>query len=497
MKKLLLLLALLFPIGAFGQPILRNSFTTNAPAKAPKLMTTTSGTLYPLMVTSNNVAADQTIHFSSGFYMSNNIGHFENWILLSGQTNQISDSGTQLLYNGNPIGGGGGITNSGVGTNNYLAKWTGTNSLGSSIILEDVSINPELHFPFNISLYSSNQAGDNIIRMLANNAADEVWVGDSGSALYLNGNTNFAQNRLLFDVNNSSVHLDFRDTAATPPATSGHIRVHNGFTMTGWTGSNNRNIIRSGATGIKFGDSSINTLIDGSPVSISDLATERLIYNDVSGNLSTIANAAGVLTNDGAGGLGWSTDIGSASNPINNFYSTNNFFISGKGNTLVITQTLTVSGQYVYPLVPGTGITFTTNNIGTGQTNLTISATATSETTGTNIVTLTQTTTNVSAMDFSLVQRGGVFKLVMTGNAYIGAPTGVANTSVSQCWLMVQQPSTGTCVLTFTNLYCFSEGVMPIIDTNNSAVSVFQLVSDVFTNGLVHASVSTPSKRTP
>lgn len=135
---------------------------------------------------------------------------------------------------------------------------------------------------------------------------------------------------------------------------------------------------------------------------------------------------------------------------------------------------------------------------GVSGSNVTAEASSTGDTTATNIVTLTQTGTNVSSMDFSLVQRGGVFKLVMTGNAYIGAPSGVANTAFTKAWLMVQQPSTGTCTLKFTNgFYAFSEGVAPVIDTNNGAVSVFEFVSDVFTNGLLHGSVSTPSKLIP
>jgi len=337
MNRFILWLMLVFPLVASAQsPIVRNDATTNAPAQIAVSLPTLSDTLSPIA----HKSGTNRVFQSAAFTMTGTNTSFLGWLALNAQTNQISDSGTQLLYNGVPIGGSG-ITNA-TGTNNTLTKWTGTNSIGS------------------------------------------------------------------------------------------------------------------------------------------------------------VANGTGILTNDGAGGFGWSTDIGSESNPINNFYSTNNFFISGKGNTLVITQTLTVSGQYVYPLVPGTGITFATNNIGTGQTNLTISATATGgDTTATNIVTLTMTTTNVSAMDFSLVQRGGVFKLVLTGNGYIGAPTGIANTSFSHAFLMVQQPSTGTCVLTFTNLYCFSEGVMPVLDTNNGSVSVIELVSDVFTNGLIHGSISTPSKRIP
>lgn len=174
--------------------------------------------------------------------------------------------------------------------------------------------------------------------------------------------------------------------------------------------------------------------------------------------------------------------------------SVRSYIGAGAGtNSLVISQNGTNSGTEINVQDTATltwargGSNWTANVVG-----------GSGDTTATNIVTLTMAGTNVSSMNYALVSRGGVFKLVMTGNAYIGAPSGVANTAFTKAWLMVQQPSTGTCVLTFTNgFYAFSEGVLPIIDTNNGAVSVFEFVSDVFTNGLLHGSVSTPSKLIP
>lgn len=117
------------------------------------------------------------------------------------------------------------------------------------------------------------------------------------------------------------------------------------------------------------------------------------------------------------------------------------------------------------------------------------------DTTATNIVTLTQTGTNVSQLDFSLVERGGIFKLSLTNNAFIGTPTNVSNTIFRKAWLMVQQPSTGTCLVTFTNgTFAFPEGATPINDTNNGSVSIYEFVTDVFTNGLVHGSLTPLSK---
>ncbi len=155
------------------------------------------------------------------------------------------------------------------------------------------------------------------------------------------------------------------------------------------------------------------------------------------------------------------------------------------------------SGPYFYPIAAGTGITLTTNSLGNNQTNVTISASGGGSTTDTNIVTLTMTGTNVSSMDFALVQNGGAFKLVLTGNAYVGSPANVVNTSFKKAWLLVQQPSTGTCLLQFTNGvagFAWPQGVAPVMDTNNSSVAVFEFVTDVFTNGLVHGTMSSLSK---
>ena len=156
------------------------------------------------------------------------------------------------------------------------------------------------------------------------------------------------------------------------------------------------------------------------------------------------------------------------------------------------------------PPSPGVTTDFTlslqgqTNQIGDNGTALTFTGSPIADTTATNIVTLTQTGTNVSAMNYALVQRGGAFKLQLTGTGYIGAPSGVASTPFSKAWLIVQQPSTGGCFLTFTNgFYQFPEGVAPIIDTNNGAVTIFQFVSDPITNGLLHGWMSLKSKLIP
>ncbi len=142
----------------------------------------------------------------------------------------------------------------------------------------------------------------------------------------------------------------------------------------------------------------------------------------------------------------------------------------------------------------GTGKLLTSDSAGVGN----WVAPAGAPTTGTNIVTLTQTGTNAAQMDLSLVQNDGVFKLVATNNVYFGTPANVANTVFRKAWLMVQQPSTGTCLITFTNgQFAFPPGAALVNDTNNGSVTLYEFVSDVFTNGILHGRMTSVSKLIP
>lgn len=182
---------------------------------------------------------------------------------------------------------------------------------------------------------------------------------------------------------------------------------------------------------------------------------------------------------------------GTETAPVNNFYATNIFYQSGKGNTLIITQQLTLNYMPTNILATDGSGGVTNAVIGSGLTwtPSTRTLTASGDTTFSNVVTLTQTGTNISQLDFSLVQNGGVFKLSLTNNGYIGAPANVATSPFRKAWLIVQQPSTGTCILQFTNgHFAWPERVSPVVDTNNGSVAVFQFVTDVFSN-IVHGSM--------
>lgn len=144
---------------------------------------------------------------------------------------------------------------------------------------------------------------------------------------------------------------------------------------------------------------------------------------------------------------------GGESAPVNNFYTTNQFFVSGKGNTLIIT-----------------------NNIQFPYTTLTFSG------------------TNVSQMNFT----NSAFKLTLTTNAFIGTPTGFPGTSLMQTHLLhVQQDGTGSKTLTLTNGSFIMNGsgtstnAVLTINTNANAYTVISFSSTPFEASKMVGVVST------
>ena len=113
---------------------------------------------------------------------------------------------------------------------------------------------------------------------------------------------------------------------------------------------------------------------------------------------------------------------------------TNNIFISGKGNTLVITN---------YIRLP--------------------------------VTTLTLTGTNVSAINLT---NGSAFKLTLTTNAYIAAPTGLPGTNLIQgLQIFIQQDGTGSRTLTWHSAWKFPGGTAPTMTTTTNALDVYTFAS--------------------
>jgi len=132
MKRFLAVIALLICFSARAA-IFNNSFTTNNPGQVPAPLFTTTSTLFPLMVL-NTGFSNQFIQYSPSLFMTGTNG-FLRGTLNAGSgnfTNFLRLNGADVLTNAP----GSGITNSGTGTANTLAKWTDTNSLGNSHITD-------------------------------------------------------------------------------------------------------------------------------------------------------------------------------------------------------------------------------------------------------------------------------------------------------------------------------------------------------------------------
>jgi hypothetical protein len=69
MKRLLLLLLLMLTGDTVAQPFLRNSFTTNSPARVQGVLPTSTARLYPLSVNTNSSTADQMLCLNPHFWM--------------------------------------------------------------------------------------------------------------------------------------------------------------------------------------------------------------------------------------------------------------------------------------------------------------------------------------------------------------------------------------------------------------------------------------------
>lgn len=244
-----------------------------------------------------------------------------------------------------------------------------------------------------------------------------------------------------------------------------------------------------------------------------------LLSLNASKNAASVANGVGILTNDGSGGFGFTTNI-AQDVTINNFTTTNltvvntltvsnivttnitvqnnlttsNFFtINGKNNTLIVTNTIQVSGQYVYPLAAGTGITLTTNTLAAGQTNVTIASTASGGSSGSTnyrsaVIALTMTGTNVDASQIDWLKTNQCYRLgPLTGNAFFGDAVcvNVPNTNDYQ-WLQLDIiQGTGGNTVTFTNSIFAGVNGTFAITTNANAWDMLSLVNSRQTNGNV------------
>lgn len=179
--------------------------------------------------------------------------------------------------------------------------------------------------------------------------------------------------------------------------------------------------------------------------------------------------------------------VASVSGPVTNFYDTtiitNSFFVSGKGNTLIITNSIKLGDYFVYPLQAGSGITFTTNANPTSGTNITISASSSgSASTWVPVAALTYTgSTNVV-----MPADGGTnFTLTVTNTTFMAAPSSPPSSEATNTsWLVAfKMDSTGTWAVTWTNKFKLPAGFSIQPTTNANAVSIVTITTSPFTAG--------------
>lgn len=214
-------------------------------------------------------------------------------------------------------------------------------------------------------------------------------------------------------------------------------------------------------------------LLDGNPLAAGGTNTTNTVVNSTTVNATTINVTT--ITN------------------VSNFYATNSYVVNGKNNTMIITNTLQVSGQYVYPLAAGTGITLTTNTLAAGQTNVTIASTASGGSSGSTnyrsaVVELGLSGTNVTGtIDWAATNVA--YRLTLTTNAFFGdINVNVPLTNAFQ-WLQLHliQDSTGGRSVTFSNgIYAGVNGTFAI-STQANAFDSYTLFNSPQTNGNVIA----------
>jgi hypothetical protein len=242
-----------------------------------------------------------------------------------------------------------------------------------------------------------------------------------------------------------------------------------------------------------------NLVIEGTAVQ-----TNALVRTSNPGKvLTTITNNVGILTNDGSGNFGFTTNI-TQDITINNFTVTNltvlnnlvvsNLYtVNGNHNTLIVTNSLTIQPVKTNLLATTSTGLVTNANYGTGiswdPTTRTISATATGSGLSTHVTTLTWSGTN--AVGFNAATNGETFIITLTNNVLFGTSTfsNLPNKDEYKTFALgLQQDSTGGRIVTFTNsVVSWALGVPAFIETNANAYSMVYFHTHTFTNGMLAA----------
>jgi len=251
-------------------------------------------------------------------------------------------------------------------------------------------------------------------------------------------------------------------------------------------------------------------------------------------NAASIANGAGMLTNDGSGGFGFTTNL--SQNIVinnatitnltvqNNLTVSNLYTVNGNHNTLIVTNALTLNSLKTNLLAVtstglitnanyGSGITWTPSTLTlSASSGTTVSVNATNVTTpniqDTATVTWAVSGSNVTATAVSsggaagwppntaLTYSGGTNLTIALGpsqtnyyatltnsTTFFVAPTGLPATTTTNLtfYLFLQQDSTGVRAVSWAGNFKWPSGVAPVITTNASAIDCIVFTTSPFT----------------
>lgn len=257
---------------------------------------------------------------------------------------------------------------------------------------------------------------------------------------------------------------DLLDVGTTVPPSNGDVLTYNS-TIANWTNTpsssvGNSNIVANSYTTNSPGktpnllSTSTNPLFPISVENPDGSGGDRTIsytpgFSLTGSNLNVPGNITangGAFTNSlTLNGVAVSTNNGAAG--TTNYYDTtvitNNFFVTGKGATLIMTNYV----QFPFNSLSLSG-------------------------------------SNVSAINLAT---GSAYKLLLTNSAFFGIPTGFPGTNLMQTiQLHVQQDSTGSRSLTFTNSSWALAGsgastnAVAAIDTNANSISIITFATSPF-----------------
>jgi len=172
-------------------------------------------------------------------------------------------------------------------------------------------------------------------------------------------------------------------------------------------------------------------------------------------------------------------------------------YVPGAGASKVLTSD--ASGNASWAAASG-GSVVSVNATNLNPINLTNSATVTWAISGSNVtataspaaltwITLTQSGTNISGFDPAL---GNYFRLTITNNAFIPAPSTLPSTTTPQnIELWILEDSVGTWSVTWATNYAFMNRSAPQQTTNANAIDIYTLSAHAFTNNIFSV-VQTP-----